>query len=93
MAITGRKLEVVQAACASIKARFGADVQAIAAPTHVERGAAIEGAQIVLATGAAGVTLLDERQWQDSPSLELVADANASPPAGIEGVAWPIAAP
>ena len=40
----------------------------------------------MLATGAAGITLLDERQWQDSASLELVADANASPPAGIEGV-------
>jgi len=30
--------------------------------------------------------LLNEKQWQDSPALELVADANASPPAGIEGV-------
>ncbi len=59
----------------------------IEAPTHVERGAAIEGAHIVLATGAAGVTLLDAEQWQDSPTLELIADANASPPAGIEGVA------
>jgi methylenetetrahydrofolate/methylenetetrahydromethanopterin dehydrogenase (NADP+) len=86
VAITGRKIEVVQTACASIKSRFGADVEAIAAPTHVERGAAIEGAQIVLATGAAGITLLHEKQWQDSPSLELIADANASPPAGIEGV-------
>ncbi len=87
VAITGRKLEVVQAACASIKSRFGADVAAIAAPTHVERGAAIDGVQIVLATGAAGITLLHEQQWRDSPSLELLADANASPPAGIEGVA------
>src|SRR5258708_887379 len=48
--------------------------------------AAIEGRQVVLAAGAAGVTLLDEKQWQNSPALELIADANASPPAGIEGV-------
>ncbi len=87
VAITGRKIEVVQTACTSIKSRFGAEVQAIAAPTHVERGTAIEGAEVVLATGAAGITLLHEKQWQDSPSLELIADANASPPAGIEGVA------
>jgi hypothetical protein len=86
VAITGRKREVVQAACDSIHARFGIVVQAVEAPTNAERGAAVAGAQIVLATGAAGVTLLDERQWQDSPTLELVADANASPPAGIEGV-------
>jgi hypothetical protein len=87
VAITGRKLEVVKNACDAIKSRFGADVKAIAAPTLAERGSAIEGAEIVLATGAAGIMLLEAKRWQDSPTLELVADANASPPAGIEGVA------
>src|ERR1700675_1721239 len=86
VAITGRKRDVVQAACDSIHARFGIVVEAVEAPTNAERGAAIEGAQIVLATGAAGITLLEERQWRDSAALELLADANASPPAGIEGV-------
>jgi len=86
VAIAGRKRDVVQAACDSIHARFGIVVEAIEAPTNAERGAAIQGAQIVLATGAAGVTLLDEQQWQTSGALELIADANASPPAGIEGV-------
>jgi hypothetical protein len=84
--ITGRKRDVVQAACDAIHARFGIVVHALEAPTNAKRGAAVEGAQIVLATGAAGITLLDEKQWQDSGALELVADANASPPAGIEGV-------
>ncbi len=86
VAITGRKLDVVQAACDRVHARFGIVVRAIEAPTHVERGAAIEGAHIALATGAAGITLLEEKQWQESATLELVADANASPPPGIEGV-------
>src|SRR6202046_1338433 len=86
VASTGRKLDVVRAACDSIHARFGIAVRAIEAPGNAERGAAVEGAQIVLATGAAGITLLDEVQWRDSTTLELVADANASPPAGIEGV-------
>jgi hypothetical protein len=86
VAVTGRKLDVVRAACDSIHARFGIAVRAIEAPGNAERGAAVEGAQIVLATGAAGITLLEERQWRDSATLELVADANASPPAGIEGV-------
>jgi methylenetetrahydrofolate/methylenetetrahydromethanopterin dehydrogenase (NADP+) len=86
VAITGRKLEAVQAACQAIKARFGAEVRPIAAATQAERGQAVEGAHVVLATGAAGITLLDASQWQGNPTLELVADANASPPAGIEGV-------
>jgi methylenetetrahydrofolate/methylenetetrahydromethanopterin dehydrogenase (NADP+) len=86
VALTGRKRDVVQAASDSIHSRFGIVTEPIEAPTNVERGAAIEGAQIVLATGAAGITLLEEKQWQDSRTLELIADANASPPAGIEGV-------
>src|ERR1700674_2741247 len=86
VSITGRKREVVQAACNAIQARFGATVQAVEAPSTSARAAAIEGAHIVLATGAAGVVLLDAASWQNSISLEWVADANASPPAGIEGV-------
>jgi hypothetical protein len=87
VAITGRKLDAVQAATASIKSRFGFEVAAIAAATNEERGAALSGAHAVLATGAAGITLLQASEWQEHPTLELVADANASPPAGIEGVA------
>jgi methylenetetrahydrofolate/methylenetetrahydromethanopterin dehydrogenase (NADP+) len=86
VAITGRKRAGVQAASDAIKARFGVAVEAIEAATNADRAAAIRGAQIVLATGASGAALLDANQWQESPSLELIADANASPPAGIEGV-------
>jgi methylenetetrahydrofolate/methylenetetrahydromethanopterin dehydrogenase (NADP+) len=86
VAITGRKRAGVQAASDAIKARFGVAVEAIEAATNADRAAAIRGAQIVLATGASGAALLDARQWQESPSLELIVDANASPPPGIEGV-------
>jgi hypothetical protein len=86
VAITGRKRAVVQAACEAIKSRFGVDIKAIEAPGNTERAAAAAGAHILLGTGAAGVTLLDAKQWQENSSLEIIADANASPPAGIEGV-------
>lgn len=86
VAVTGRKRAGIQAACDAIKARFGIDVEAIEAPTNADRAVAIRGAHIVLAAGASGVTLLEAKQWQENPSLELIADANASPPAGIEGV-------
>jgi hypothetical protein len=86
VAITGRRLGGAQAACDAINARFGVEVQAIEAPTRLERSAALAGAQIVLATGASGITLLEAKDWQENASLQLIADANASPPAGIEGV-------
>ena len=86
VSITGRRRDVTQTACDSLLSRFGVSVRAIEAPSTAERAAAIEGAHVVLATGAAGVVLLDAPSWQESATLELVADANASPPAGIEGV-------
>jgi len=86
VAITGRKLAVVQAACDAIKSRFDVEVRALQACSNQDREAAIQDAQIVVATGAAGITLLESAQWQRSAALELLADANTSPPAGLEGV-------
>ena len=86
VAVTGRKHAVVRAAADALKKRIGMDIEAIEAPTNIARAKSLEGAQIVLATGASGITLLEAKDWQDNPSLELIADANASPPAGIDGV-------
>jgi hypothetical protein len=86
VAVTGRKKAVVQAACDAVNSRFGVELEAIEAPGNQARAEALDGAHIVLATGASGITLLEAAQWQHSASLELIADANASPPAGIEGV-------
>ena len=40
----------------------------------------------MLATGKAGVCLLDEAAWNGHAQLELLCDANATPPLGIAGV-------
>ncbi len=86
VSVAGRRLEHVRQVCHALDERFGCKLESVEAATAEARAAAIQDAHIVLATGAAGVTLLDERAWQESTTLELVADANASPPAGIEGV-------
>jgi hypothetical protein len=85
--LTGRKLAVLQTVCQAIKARFGIEVSALEAVTNADRAAALKDAHLVLATGAAGITLLQAADWQANATLELLADANASPPAGIEGIA------
>jgi methylenetetrahydrofolate/methylenetetrahydromethanopterin dehydrogenase (NADP+) len=51
-----------------------------------EMEAALEGANIVLAAGPAGVELLRQEVWSASPTIELLADYNAAEPVGIEGV-------
>ncbi|MFQ5661234.1 MAG: NADP-dependent methylenetetrahydromethanopterin/methylenetetrahydrofolate dehydrogenase [Gammaproteobacteria bacterium] len=72
-------------ACQKIKERFGIEIEPIGAATDDERGEAIRDAQIVFATGTAGVQLLAPEQWQDNPNLEILADANTTPPLGIGG--------
>jgi hypothetical protein len=53
---------------------------------RAEMEAALEGAEIVLASGPAGVEVLRESEWSENPTLEVLADYNAAEPLGIEGV-------
>ncbi len=48
---------------------------------------ALDGVQVVIAAGAAGVQLLTAAAWGQSSELRVMIDLNAVPPAGIEGVA------
>jgi len=84
--ITSRDLARGQEIVKQIAARFKVEIGVVAAPDIESRAQAIEGAHIVLGTGAGGIQLLEEKHWKDSPTLELVSDANASPPPGIEGL-------
>jgi methylenetetrahydrofolate/methylenetetrahydromethanopterin dehydrogenase (NADP+) len=53
---------------------------------RAEMEAALEGANIVLAGGPAGVQVLRQEAWSANPTIELLADYNAAEPLGIEGV-------
>lgn len=84
--LCSRGQERAEATCAAIKDRFGTDITPLGTATGEDRARAVEDAQIVIATGAAGVQLLDREAWENNPSIEMLADANATPPLGIEGV-------
>ena len=84
--LSSRTLPRAQTACQAIKSRFGVDVTPLEGANDETRARDIENAHIVLSTGAAGVQLLEEHYWKDSATLQLLSDANATPPAGIEGI-------
>jgi methylenetetrahydrofolate/methylenetetrahydromethanopterin dehydrogenase (NADP+) len=84
--LTSRKLATAQESAKQLKAGFDLDVDVVEAADNDARGRAIEGANIVIAMGAGGIQLLEERHWKDSPTIEMMADANATPPLGIEGI-------
>ena len=84
--ITSRNVEKAEQISAEINERFDTNVKALPGGTNDERVTSILGASIVMATGASGVVLLNKKDWIESQSIEVVCDANAMPPLGIEGV-------
>jgi methylenetetrahydrofolate/methylenetetrahydromethanopterin dehydrogenase (NADP+) len=84
--LTSRRLDRAEAACGLMKQRFGVDLKAAAAADEASTRAALDGAHLVLACGAAAVELLPESIWADHPTLEMLSDANATPPLGFGGI-------
>ena len=84
--LTSRSLARAQAACASIEERFGVQVSPADAAEPAEIRHTLDRAYAVIATGAAGGRLLPAEVWMGHPTLRVLADVNAVPPLGIEGV-------
>lgn len=84
--ISSRQLKRAEQACADIKNSFGVDTTPAEAIDCGARAELIENAQIVFAAGAAGAELLKAEHWENNAHIELMADANATPPLGIGGI-------
>jgi hypothetical protein len=63
----------------------GLDLDVREPADRAELEAVLDGAQIVLSGGPAGVQVLRRDFWAQHPTLELLADYNAAEPLGIEG--------
>lgn len=78
--------EMREAAVRTLASRFGVTVRTLTAPGASELAAALEEAELLLNTGPAGVQLVPRSAWAGRPGLRVVADVNAVPPLGIEGI-------
>ncbi len=85
--VASRKKERAAGVCEAVKTRVeGANLEPVATGSEEELKAAMQGQQLVVAAGAAGITLLPESIRQQCNDLKVVIDLNAVPPLGIEGV-------
>src|SRR5213596_3839439 len=84
--ITSRKADAGERARDLVLKRFGGTVRAIAMPDAKEAIRACERAELILNAGPAGVMLVPKQAWASRQGLKVVADVNAVPPLGIEGV-------
>ena len=83
--LSSRVLARSEAACISIRERFGVEAEPVEAKDAEGTARALDGAYGVLCCGTAGVTLVPESIWSGHPALRVLADVNAVPPLGIEG--------
>src|SRR2546430_17009777 len=84
--ITSRKAEAGERARDIVLKRVGGKVRANAVADASEAVRAWARAELPLNAGPAGVMLVPRQAWANRPGVKVVADVNAVPPLGIEGV-------
>jgi methylene-tetrahydromethanopterin dehydrogenase len=84
--LVGRQLEKAQRIADLCNQEFGNDEINIQAGVDADKPEYIKTADIVFATGAAGIELLSAELIASAPQLKVAADVNAVPPAGIAGI-------
>jgi len=84
--IIGRQLEKAQAIADLCSNEFGDGKITVTAGADADKADSIKTADVVFATGAAGIELLSAELVASAPQLKVAADVNAVPPAGIAGV-------
>jgi methylene-tetrahydromethanopterin dehydrogenase len=69
-----------------IKARFDVDVRAADGSDDDKKAALLDDAEAALCAGRAGVQIISRAQLEAAKRLLVVADVNAVPPTGVEGL-------
>lgn len=84
--LASRSLERAQRACDAIRTAVPGAVLQACGGTAAELQPALQGTQLVIAAGAAGVEFFSEPQWRSAGELRVAIDLNAVPPAGLGGI-------
>jgi len=84
--LIGRQLDKARSIVDMCNNEFGDGEIAIEAGADGDKAEYIKTADVVFATGAAGIELLSAELIASAPQLKVAADVNAVPPAGIAGV-------
>lgn len=84
--IIGRQLEKAQHIAQMCNGEFGDDKTGIEGAADADKGELMKTADVVFATAAAGIEVLNADLVGAAPQLKVAADVNAVPPSGIAGL-------
>lgn len=68
------------------KQRFGVDLKPVNGESDVQKREIITNAEVIFAAAAAGVQVVSKEHKQLAKNLQVIADVNAVPPPGVEGM-------
>ena len=84
--VTSRRADKAADAAAAIGKRFGGTVRGLALADDSQGASALDGAELLVNAGPAGVRLFPRDSWAGRAGLRAAADLNAVPPLGVEGI-------
>ena len=84
--LTSRKPEQGEKSRQFVNARFAVQVESAAVPDAAQLPRVLDGVDILLNAGAAGIQMVSKAGWTTVRTLKIAVDLNAVPPLGIEGV-------
>lgn len=84
--LTSRSMERSKAVVSQMKTAYGVDVVPGETPNNEAVQTLLKDAHVAVAAGPAGVCIVPKSSWINSDTLEVIADVNAAPPLGVEGI-------
>ena len=84
--VAHRGVERVVKSAAVSKERFGVDLEPAPGETEEQKIGIISDAQVIFVAAAAGVRVITAENKQQAKDLLVIADVNAVPPPGVEGM-------
>ncbi len=69
-----------------LREKYGVNVEGVFAPTDTKKAEIVKNADIILCASAAGVRIVTKEMLSESKFIKVVADVNAVPPLGVEGM-------
>lgn len=84
--VAHRSMADVEVKAESYNSRYGVNISCVDGSTDELKEKVLQGTDIALCCAAAGVQVISLKQMATSSTLKIVADVNAVPPTGAEGV-------
>lgn len=79
-------VKALQPLVRAAKDRFGVSLHPVAGARHSDKSKIVAGSDIVLCAAAAGIRVLQSNNMLKAKRLKVIADVNAVPPSGVEGI-------